>query len=80
MVGIEEPRKFATDEDSLYMVEEYKKLTARPGLPGCFAKLRAAGFTVWALTSGDTAKVAGYFTRNGINMPGENSCFAIRWE
>jgi 2-haloacid dehalogenase len=28
MARIEEPRSFATDGDSLYMVEEYKKLEA----------------------------------------------------
>jgi 2-haloacid dehalogenase len=72
MVEIQEPRKFATDEDSLYIIEAYKKLEARPGLANCFAKLRAAGFTVWALNSGDTARVSGYFSRNGIDMPAEN--------
>jgi len=54
------------------MVEEYKKLDARPGLAECFARLRVARFTVWALTSGDTTRVAGYFTRNGVDMPAEN--------
>ncbi|TVY85429.1 (S)-2-haloacid dehalogenase 4A [Lachnellula suecica] len=72
MAGIEDPRSFATDEDSLYMVEAYKKLDKRPGIDECFKKLRDAGFTVWALTSGDTARVRGYFTSNGVDMPAEN--------
>lgn len=72
MAGIEDPRSFATDEDSLYMVEAYKKLDTRPGLEECFAKLRDAGFTVWALTSGDTERVRGYFLRNGVQFPAEN--------
>lgn len=79
MAGIAEPRKFCTDEDSLYMVEAYKRLDARPGLEECFAKLRGAGFTVWALTSGDVERVRGYFTRNGVDMPLENfmSCDSL---
>jgi 2-haloacid dehalogenase len=72
MAGIAEPRKFCTDEDSLYMVEAYKRLNARPGLEECFKKLRGAGFTVWALTSGDVERVRGYFIRNGVEMPLEN--------
>jgi 2-haloacid dehalogenase len=72
MAGIAEPRKFATDEDALYMVEAYKKLKARPGLAECFSKLRGAGFTVWALTSGDVERVRGDFTRNRVEMPLEN--------
>lgn len=72
VAGIEESRKFATDEDSLHMVEAYKKLDARPGLKECFEKLRNAGFTVRALTSGDTKRVMGYFERSGVDMPVEN--------
>ena len=72
MAGVEDPRKFATDEDSLHIIEAYKKLEARPGLAHDFAKLGAAGFTIWALTSGDTARVSGYFSRNGIDMPAQN--------
>jgi 2-haloacid dehalogenase len=72
MAGVEEPRKFATDEDSLYIVEAYKKLDVRPGLKECFEKLRNAGFTLWALTSGDTKRVMGYFERSGVDMPAEN--------
>lgn len=72
MAGIEEPRKFATDEDAAYIVGEYRKLKTRPGIAECFAKLRAAGYTVWALTAGDTTRVLGYFTQNGVEMPEEN--------
>jgi 2-haloacid dehalogenase len=80
MAGIEEPRTFCTEEDSLHMVEAYKKLDARPGLQECFGKLRDAGFTVWALTSGDVERVRGYFLRSGVDMPLENftSCDTLR--
>lgn len=60
MAGIEEPRKFATDEDNEYIMEQYTKLQVRPGLKECFEKLRAAGFTVQALTAGDRKRVLGW--------------------
>ncbi|KAL3418562.1 2-haloalkanoic acid dehalogenase [Phlyctema vagabunda] len=72
MAGIQEPRKFATDEDGAFIVAEYRKLKTRPGIHECFAKLRAAGFTVWALTAGDKERVLGYFRDNGLEMPEEN--------
>lgn len=72
MAGIEEPRKFATDEDRDFILAAYRKLKMRPGAIECFSKLRAAGFTVWALTAGDIARVSGYFASNGIEMPAEN--------
>lgn len=59
MAGIEEPRKFATDEDNEYISQEYTKLQPRPGLKECFEKLRGAGFTVKALTAGDRRRVLG---------------------
>jgi 2-haloacid dehalogenase len=52
MSGIEEPHVFASDEDLKYILEQYKKLEARPGVAECFQMLRDAGFTVWALTAG----------------------------
>lgn len=73
MAGIADPSSFATDDDALFMVEAYRtSLKPRPGLDICFQKLRAAGFTVWALTSGDVPRVRGYFVNNGIDMPLEN--------
>ncbi|CAN9139418.1 unnamed protein product [Alternaria alternata] len=72
MSGIEEPQVFASDEDLKYILEQYKKLEARPGVAECFQMLRDAGFTVWALTAGDVERVGGYFTHNGIPMPKEN--------
>jgi 2-haloacid dehalogenase len=79
LAGIEEPRKFATDEDLDIIVRSYWNLKPREGLRECFAKLRAAGFTVWALTAGDTARVAGYFSTAGIDLPADNfvSCDTI---
>ncbi|KAI9726545.1 MAG: hypothetical protein M1834_008987 [Cirrosporium novae-zelandiae] len=72
MAGIEEPRQFATDEDRDFIVESYNHLTPRPGLAEMFSKFRAAGFTVWALTAGDTKRVHGYFTQAQVDMPSEN--------
>ncbi len=79
MAGIEEPRKFATDEDLKYILEQFMKLDARPGVVECFQILRDAGFTCWAFTAGDTKRVSGYFARNGIDMPAENflSCDSL---
>jgi 2-haloacid dehalogenase len=77
--GIEEPRKFATDEDREYLLASYRLLKPRTGLVECFAKLRAGGFTVWALTSGDIERVAGYLAAAGATLPEENfvSCDTI---
>jgi 2-haloacid dehalogenase len=44
--GIEEPRKFATEEDLQYIMSEFRKCDMRPGAKECVAKLREAGFTV----------------------------------
>ena len=48
--GIEEPRKFATEEDLRAVMVGYKAMEARPGAKECVQKLRDAGFTVWAFT------------------------------
>lgn len=72
MAGIQDPHSFATDEDLKYIMQQYMKLEARPGIAECFQILRDAGFTVWALTAGDVERVGGYFTHNGIHMPTEN--------
>lgn len=80
MAGIEEPREFAADDDLAYILEQFLKLEARPGVDECFRILREAGFTCWAFTAGDAKRVGGYFTRNGIEMPEENllSCDTLR--
>lgn len=72
MAGIQDPHSFATDDDLKYIMQEYMKLEARPGIKECFQILRDNGYTVWALTAGDVERVGGYFTRNGIHMPKEN--------
>ncbi|CAH0055456.1 unnamed protein product [Clonostachys solani] len=79
MAGIEEPREFATDDDLAYILDQFMQLEARPGVAECFQILRDAGFTCWAFTAGDTNRVRGYFTRNGIDMPIENflSCDSL---
>ncbi|PWY78930.1 hypothetical protein BO83DRAFT_386612 [Aspergillus eucalypticola CBS 122712] len=67
--GILNPREFATDEDREYLLASYRE----------FKSLRNAGFTVWALTSGDTSRVAGYLAEGGVMFPEENfvSCDTI---
>lgn len=77
--GIQEPRNFATDEDREYMLASYRTLKPRSGIPECFSRLRAAGFTVWALTAGDTARVSGYLAAGGVELPSANfvSCDVI---
>lgn len=79
LAGIKGAHAFATDDDLGYILEQYKKLEARPGIAECFKFLRDAGFMVWALTAGDIERVGGYFTHNGIEMPQENfvSCDSI---
>ncbi|RAK99575.1 putative 2-haloalkanoic acid dehalogenase [Aspergillus ibericus CBS 121593] len=72
MIGIADPHAFATMEQRDLCVEGYAALELRPGTRDCFAQLRAAGFTVWCLTTGDTARVRGYFERAGVDMPLEN--------
>lgn len=72
MMGVEDPRAFATDAEQEQCARGYSELELRPGTKDCFAKLRAAGFTVWCLTTGDTKRVRGYFQRGGVDMPLEN--------
>lgn len=77
--GIGAPREFATDEDREFVLDAYRGLKPREGLRECFDKLRAGGFTVWALTSGDTARVSNYLKMAGAELPPENfaSCDSI---
>jgi 2-haloacid dehalogenase len=77
--GIQEPRTFATYEDREFLLASYRTLKPRAGLLECFSRLRQAGFTVWALTSGDTQRVAGYLSSGGVDLPSENfvSCDSI---
>jgi len=72
MAGIEEPRKFATDEDRDYLMEQYTSLKLRPEVKECFQKLRNAGFTIWCLTTGNAEKILGFFEQGGVDMPKEN--------
>ncbi|KAH8885262.1 HAD-like protein [Thozetella sp. PMI_491] len=77
--GIEEPRKFATDEDREFLLASYRTLKPREGLLECFTRLRKGGYTVWALTAGDTERVGGYLAAGGVDFPSENfvSCDTI---
>lgn len=70
--GIEEPRKFATEVDLACIMDGYMRMETRPGAKECVAKLREAGFTVWAFTMGDLKRVGGYFAAGGVDMPAHN--------
>lgn len=72
MMGIEEPREFATESERDVCVQGYSELELRPGIKDCFSKLREAGFTIWCLTTADIKRVRGYFERAGVEMPAEN--------
>ncbi|KAK8038304.1 2-haloacid dehalogenase [Apiospora phragmitis] len=56
--GLADPRRFATDDDRDFLLAAYRALRVRPGVAACFRTLHDAGYTVWALTSGDVARVA----------------------
>lgn len=72
MAGIQNPRSFATDEERDLCHAGYSQLELRPGCREMMEKLRGAGLTVWCLTTGDVARVGGYFQRAGLEMPREN--------
>jgi 2-haloacid dehalogenase len=70
--GVEEPRKLITEEECDACVQGYSELQLRSDAKECFEKLRAAGFTVWCLTTADIKRVQGYFEKGGAVMPAEN--------
>jgi 2-haloacid dehalogenase len=70
--GISEPRKFATTEDLIYIMDAYKQLKMRPGAKECIQKLRDAGFTLWAFTMADPVNIKSYFKEAEIEWPAEN--------
>lgn len=72
MAGIQDPRGFATDKERDQCIQGYWSLGLRPGIKKCFNQLREGGFTIWCLTTGDTARVCGYFKRGDVDMPPEN--------
>jgi 2-haloacid dehalogenase len=66
--GVAEPRSVASEEDVKYLMQEYKKCEVRPGAKECVDKIKEAGWTVWAFTSGDRERVLGYFEKGNINI------------
>ncbi|KUI61813.1 2-haloalkanoic acid dehalogenase [Cytospora mali] len=71
-VGIPNARELFSDADADFCADAYKGLRARPGVQEAWQKLRDAGFTVWALTTGDKARVKGYLAGAGLECPDEN--------
>lgn len=65
-------RALFTDEDADVCAGGYRNLQARPGVQEAWRMLRAAGFTVWALTTGDKERVRGYLAGAGLECPDEN--------
>ncbi|CAN9275202.1 unnamed protein product [Alternaria alternata] len=70
--GVAEPRSVASEEDVNYFMQEYKKCEVRPGAKECVDKIKEAGWTVWAFTSGDRERVLGYFEKGNINIDGDH--------
>ena len=73
MAGVANPRDVFTDDERERCQAGYAALELRPGAKECIKILRTAGFDVWCLTTADLARVQGYFTRGGVEMPAE--CF-----
>jgi 2-haloacid dehalogenase len=72
LCGVADPRGLVSDEEREMCIEGYSMLELRPGCKEAMALLREKGFTVWCFTSGDVARVRGYFERAGVDMPLEN--------
>ncbi|KIA76008.1 2-haloalkanoic acid dehalogenase [Aspergillus ustus] len=72
MAGIKHPRSLATEAERDECIQGYWSLQLRSGIKDCFAKLRENGFTIWCLTTGDLARVRGYFEQGNVEMPLEN--------
>lgn len=71
-VGVPNVRELFSDADADACADGYKALEGRPGIVEAWARLRAAGFTVWALTTGDKTRVKGYLAGAGLDVPDEN--------
>jgi 2-haloacid dehalogenase len=72
MLGVSSPRSNFTDAERDTCIAGYSMLELRPDAAECLARLRAGGFVVWALTTGDPTRVLGYFAKGGIEFPREN--------
>ncbi|KAK4689718.1 hypothetical protein P7C73_g395, partial [Tremellales sp. Uapishka_1] len=60
---------FYSQEDVAYILAEYKKLRARPGLGEMMRTLREGGFEVWCCSDANPDRVKGYFDHAGVEMP-----------
>ncbi|KAF2126443.1 HAD-like protein [Dothidotthia symphoricarpi CBS 119687] len=70
--GVADPRSIATEDDVKYFMQEYKNCQVRPGVKECVERLRDAGWTVWAFTSGDRERVTGYFEKGDVRIESGN--------
>lgn len=70
--GVKNPRELATDAEREECIEGYHALQLRPETRQTFQYLRDNGFTVWCFTTGDVARVKGYFDRANMDHPIEN--------
>lgn len=68
MAGIAEPYRFVSETDAAYIAGKYSELTGRAGVHECIRRLHAAGFTIWALTSGDAMRVQRYLSASGVDI------------
>jgi 2-haloacid dehalogenase len=67
--GVPDPENFATKDDVMFVMEEYKKLRARPGMGEMMRILREGGFEVWCCSDANIERVKGYFDNAGVEMP-----------
>ncbi|KAI9641622.1 hypothetical protein NHQ30_009476 [Ciborinia camelliae] len=67
--GVGDPRALCTDAEVAACVQGYAELTLREGAKECLEILEKGGFQVWLLTTADLARVQGYFSQAGVEMP-----------
>ncbi|KAF2157038.1 hypothetical protein K461DRAFT_283810 [Myriangium duriaei CBS 260.36] len=69
MAGIQNPREIASDDERYAFMDRYAQLKIRDECQECFECLRHHDYLVWCFTSGDVARVRGYFEKAGVDVP-----------
>ncbi|KAL4884473.1 Haloacid dehalogenase-like hydrolase-domain-containing protein [Aspergillus karnatakaensis] len=79
MAGISNPRDLVNNEERDECVQGYSTLKIRDQVKEAFEILREGNFEVWCLTSGDLARVQGYFQSGDVEIPERNvvSCDSL---